>query len=298
VKTSNRIAVVAFLLMVAGVGGNVVAVKLIVREAEMGPLWAGASRFFLASILFAFIARARGAAMPRGRALAGAILYGTLTIGGFFAFVYWGLQEAPAGMAGIFLATGPLLTFVLAMLHGQERFRWDSMLGGAIAIAGTAVVFSVGVGAGVPVRSLLAILMGSLCAAEGAVIVKAFPPVAPSARNAIGMSVGTFILLVLVPVFGESFTFPGGATTWTAQIYLVTGGSIGVFGLYLFLLERWSASVVSYEFVLAPLVGIALAAWLLNESITTSFVLGSALVLAGVYFGALRPARDAQAVNE
>lgn len=56
----------------------------------------------------------------------GALLNGALSIGAFFGFVYWGLQEAPAGVAGVFLATGPLLTFLLALLHGQERFRWDS----------------------------------------------------------------------------------------------------------------------------------------------------------------------------
>ncbi|HVL89928.1 MAG TPA: dienelactone hydrolase family protein, partial [Actinomycetota bacterium] len=46
---------------------------------------------------------------------------------------------------------------------------------------------------------------------------------------------------------------PSEPQTWVAQAYLITFGTVGVFGLYLFLLSRWTASAVSYEFVLAPL---------------------------------------------
>ena len=119
---------------------------------------------------------------------------------------------------------------------------------------------------------------------------KAFPEVHPAARNAIAMAVGAVMLLVLMPLFGESFAIPEAASTWTAQIYLVSFGTVGVFALYLFVLSRWTASATSYEFVLAPLVGIALAAWLLDEPVTPTFLIGSVLVVVGVYFGALRPA--------
>jgi drug/metabolite transporter (DMT)-like permease len=95
-----------------------------------------------------------------------------------------------------------------------------------------------------------------------------------------------------MPVFGESYAVPEVTSTWVAQVYLVTFGTVGVFGLYLFVLSRWSASATSYEFVLAPVVGIALAAWLFDERITAGFAIGSILVLFGVYLGALRPARD------
>jgi drug/metabolite transporter (DMT)-like permease len=276
--------------MVVGIGGNVVAVKYIGRAGDLDPLWAAASRFVLAALIFAVAARVMRASVPRGRALVGAVLYGALSIGAFFAFVYWGLQEAPAGLAGVVLATGPLLTFLFALAHRQERFRWDSMIGAAVVVVGTGVIFRTGLDAGVPIASLLAILAASACAAEGAIVVKAFPEVHPATRNAIAMAVGAVMLLVLMPVFGESFAIPEATSTWVAQIYLVSFGTVGVFALYLFVLSRWTASATSYEFVLAPLVGIALAAWLLDEPVTPTFLIGSILVLVGVYFGALRPA--------
>jgi drug/metabolite transporter (DMT)-like permease len=209
------------------------------------------------------------------------------------------LQEAPAGLAGVLFATNPLLTFLLALAHRQERFRWDSLAGAAIVLVGTAVVVRGGVDAGVPIGSLVAILAAAACAAEGAIVVKVFPLVHPAARNAVGMAVGTAMLLLLMPLFDESFVFPREATTWAAQAYLVTVGTVGVFSLYLFVLSRWTASAASYEFVLAPLMGVVFAAWLLNERITATFVSGSVLVLIGVYFGAIRSTRiDLRQAND
>ncbi len=293
-KRPDRAVLGAFFLMVIGIGGNVVAVKLILREPGIDPLWAAASRFLIATVIFAIVARVLRASMPRGRALVGALLYGALSLGAFFGFIYLGLQEVPAGMAGMLLATGPLLTFIFALAHGQERFRWDSLAGAAIVVVGTVVVLRGGVDEGVPVASLLAVLAAAACAAEGAIAVKGFPPVHPAARNAIGLAVATVMLFVLMPLFGQSFKIPEEGSTWAAQAYLVTIGTVGVFGLYLFVLSRWSASAASYEFVLAPLVGIALAAWLLDEQTTGTFVVGSILVLVGVYFGVIRSTRTAR----
>jgi drug/metabolite transporter (DMT)-like permease len=58
----------------------------------------------------------------------------------------------------------------------------------------------------------------------------------------------------------------------------------------LFVLKRWQASAVAYLFVLAPFVAGALGAWLLGEPVSPLVALGTVLVLAGVYVGALAPA--------
>ena len=62
----------------------------------------------------------------------------------------------------------------------------------------------------------------------------------------------------------------------------------------MFVLNRWTASAVSYEGVLIPVVAILLATWLQDERITWTFGVGAVLVLIGVYVGALRQeaARD------
>jgi drug/metabolite transporter (DMT)-like permease len=189
----------------------------------------------------------------------------------------------------------PLLTLFLAIVQRQERFRFTGLVGALIATAGTAIVFREQLGADVPVWSIVAVLLASACAAEGGVVLKRFPPTDPVSTNAVAMSVGAVVLLALSIAAGETWILPEQASTWVAFAYLATLGTLGTFLLYLFVLKTWTASAASYEFVLAPIVAIALAAWLLDESVSTGFFLGGALVLAGVYVGALMPSRETPA---
>jgi drug/metabolite transporter (DMT)-like permease len=90
---------------------------------------------------------------------------------------------------------------------------------------------------------------------------------------------------------GESLVVPQRAATWIALGYLVVVGSVVVFVLFLFVLRHWVASRTAYVYVVVPFVTVALSAWLDDEPVGAGLVLGGLLVLAGVYVGALRPAR-------
>lgn len=280
---------VAFLALVTIAGGNAPAIRYVsCKTCELDPFWGAAMRFLLASLLFALIARALRKELPRGRALLGGVVFGVLQFGAGFGLIYWGFVRAPAGLGQVLIACVPLLTFGLALAHRQERFRWEGLVGAALAVGGIAVVFSSGLDAGVPLNSMIAILAGSLCWAEALIVVKGFPPVHPAAMNAVAMGVGTIVVLALSAIFGEAFIIPESASTWGAQAYLVIAGSIGVFWLYVFVLRGWTASAASYQLVLIPLVTVPVSAWLQDERITSSFAVGSVLVLVGVYIGALR----------
>jgi hypothetical protein len=76
--------------------------------------------------------------------------------------------------------------------------------------------------------------------------------------------------------------------------YLVVIGSVVVFLLYVVVLRYWAASRASYGFVIIPFVSLVLSASLDNELVGVGLVVGGLLVLAGVYVGALRPARVPQ----
>ena len=285
----DRVTLAAFGLFVTLAGGNVVAIRYISCETcELDPFWAAASRFLVASLIFLAIALALRTGFPRGRALVGAVLYGVLGFGAPFAFAYWGLQKVSAGLGAVLLATVPLLTFAFALAHRQERFRWEGLAGGVLAVGGMIVIFRDGFDTGVPFASLVALLAAAACFAEVAIVVKAFPAVHPAALNAIGLGVGGLMLLVLTLAFSEAHVLPERARTWIPQVYLIVLGSVVVFTLYLFVLRRWTASAVSYEGVLIPLVAILLSVWLQDERITWAFAIGSVLVLIGVYFGVLR----------
>lgn len=285
----ERTTLAAFVLLIVVAGGNAVAIRESSCEAcELDPYWAASGRFLLASVAFAVIASTRRVGVPRGRALSGAVLYGALQFGLGFGLLYWGLARAPAGLAQVLLACVPLLTFGLALVLGQERFRWEGLSGAVLAVAGIAAIFNTGIDADVPVSSMGAILVAAVCWAGALVVVKGFPPVHPAAMNAVAMGVGAAMLLASSVIADESRAIPNERSTWIALTYLVLAGSIGVFWLYVVVLREWSASAASYQLVLIPIITVALSAWFQDEEITWAFGVGSVLVLAGVYFGVLR----------
>jgi drug/metabolite transporter (DMT)-like permease len=255
-------------------------------DRELAPFWGATIRFGLAAaILLAVVVVAR-LTLPRGRALLGSVLYGLFAFAGAFGLIYWGLVETPAGLGQIILALVPLLTLFLAIVQGQERFRWLGLVGALIAIAGIAIVFGDRVGTAVPIVSALAVVAAAACMAESNVVVKHFPRSHPVATNAVAMATGAAVLLGLTLLTGEPMVAPTRGETWVAIGYLALIGSVGVFSLFLYVIARWSASVSSYVMLLMPLVTVALSAVLDHEAITAGYLIGGPLVLIGVYVGA------------
>lgn len=291
----DRATLVAWLLAIVIGGGNAVGVRLTVLELD--PFWGAAVRFAAAGLIFlAAMLIMRPSIGSRG-SVVGALLYGVVSFAASYAFLYWGFQETPAGTGQVLIAIVPLATFVLAIAHGLERFRWRGLIGAVIALVGVAVVFADQITANVQLLSLLAVLAGAICIAEAAVIVKLTPRSHPIVTNAIGMLVGAALLAVLSLLAGERWVAPEQSRTWAAVIFLVFGGSVVVFWLYVFVLRRWTASAVSYTFLLLPLVTIVYGAIFAEETITLGFVLGGAIIVAGVWIGALAPERQARPVE-
>jgi O-acetylserine/cysteine efflux transporter len=287
----------ATLLAFAGVvlfgGANAIAVKLTV--AELAPFWGAAMRFLAAGALMLLVVVLTRRALPRGRSLGGAALYGLVGFAASYGFAYVGIRDVPAGTVMVLIALTPLLTFGLAIAHRQERFHLQGLLGALIAVVGIGVVFVDQLSAEVPLVALLLVLFAAVAIAESVVIVKAIPRSDPFATNAVAMLTGGALLFVLSLVAGEPLGLPRQAETWAAVGYLVLVGSVVMFALFVFTLQRWTASAVSYVTLLMPLVTVTLAAVLTSERITPSFALGGAVILGGVYVGAFmkgRPARS------
>jgi drug/metabolite transporter (DMT)-like permease len=281
----ERATAFAFAILVVLVGANVVAIRL--GNRELPPLWGAGLRFALAAFIFWVLTLVRRSPLPRGRALAGAALYGLLGFAAFFAFLYYGLVRASAGLSQIVTALVPLLTMLLAVAHGLEQLRWRALGGGAIALAGIAIVFGGQAGGDVPLVSMLSLVAAAIAFAEAGIVAKLLPPADPVATNAVGTTVGAAMLLLLSMVAGERWIVAAQTATWISLIYLVTLGTVVIFLLFLYLTKHWKASSVSYQFLFTPFVGVTLGAILLGEPLTPLLVVGGTLVLAGVYVGAL-----------
>lgn len=293
----DRSVLIAFLLFILVGGGASVAIRM--TYAELPPFWAGASRFALAGLVLWGIVLLRRMKVPTGRALAGAVLFGTLTVGVAFVLIAWGLTATPASRFQVLMATVPLLTIFLSSVHGLEAITGRGVFGSLLAVGGIAFTVGGTSASEVSLPHLAAILIAAGFMAEGGVLIKKFPPNPPIMTNAIAMTVGAFILGAASLAAGETWSLPKQMTTWLAFLYLVVFVTIVAFLLYMFVLRRWSASGTSYGFVLVPLVTIVVASSVAGEQITSNFIVGAVLVLAGALVGALLPSRQkAAAINE
>lgn len=282
----DRTTLLAFLGVVLFGGLNAIGVRQTVLE--LAPFWGAALRFLIAGLILVVVVLATRGRFPRGRSLWGAILYGLVGFAAGFGLVYPALRDVPAGTATVLIALTPLLTFGLAIAHGQERFNVQGLVGALIALAGIAIVFADQIGASVPLGALALVVLGAVCIAEAGVILKWIPRSDPFATNAVAMLTGAAILGALSLIAGETWALPARAGTWLAVGYLVIFGSVVMFSLYLFTLKRWTASAVSYATLLFPFVGVTVATLQYGERFTPAFALGGLVVLAGVYVGALR----------
>ena len=291
-RSGRGVVLVGFVVLVVLAGGNAVAIRVVNRELD--PLWGATLRFSLAAASFAVIVLAFGLPTPAPRARLGAALYGLLFFAIGFGLVHWSLIDVGAGLAQTLLAATPLFTVALASVQRLEPLRWSVVAGAGLAMSGVALIFSRAVPDAVPKVSVLAVLAAAACWAQAGIVVKRFPPAHPAWTNAIGMTVGAFGVFAAALVRDESLRAPHEVATWTAMAYLVVPGSLGVFGLYVFVLRNWDASVASFQLVLIPLVAVPVSAWIDDEAITTAFLAGAALVLTGAYL-ALRVNRRATA---
>lgn len=276
---------VVFAVAVLVGGSNYVAVRYSNRELD--PLWGAGLRFALAAVVFGLLCAALRVALPRGRALALAVLYGLLGFAAAYGCLYWAMEEVPAGIAAVVLAVGPLLTLLLAVAHRLERLRLRALVAALVAIAGSVLIFfqpgetSFGLG------SLVLLLLAALFASESVVVTKSIGPLDPLAVNLVAMSAGGVALVAVAALAGEELVLPAAGKTQAAVVYLGLA-TVVLFLAILHLVQRWPASKVAYTFVSMPVVAVALGVLVAGEELTATTIVGGLVVCAAVYLGAVK----------
>lgn len=282
--------VAAFAGVVVLGGGNFLAVR--VSNGELAPFWGAGLRFSLAALVFVVIAASMRLSMPRGKTLALTALYGLFVVTLSYALMYWALTRVTAGTGAIVLAMVPLVTVLLAAMQRLEKLSTRTMLGALTAFGGI-VWMTVGEqGLVIPLDGLVAILAAAFTIGQSVILGKHVSGNHPVITNAVGMSIGAPLLLALSAAVGEPWTVPSQTGTVVAVSYLVLFGSVGLFVLSLLVVRHWTASAMSYAFVLFPLVTMLAESWILDVPVTARSLVGAAVVMAGVWLGALSRPRS------
>jgi len=284
-QSTDSKSLIAFILVVLLGGSNSVAIRF--SNLELAPFWGAFLRLMPAALIYWAIFFWRKMDIPTLKDSAVIAINGFISTGIGFALLYWGLQTVPVSLATVVISTGPLFTLVLAVLHRLEKFRLQSLIGGLIAFAGLAIAINAQPGGRELIPGISALLVGALIAAEGNIIFKIYSVNSdPVTLNALSLFAGALFLGIASLFAHETWNLPSTSAGWSALAYLIIFGSVLMFYLFVYVLTRWTASAASYSILFFPLVATVFAALLANEKVILPFIIGGAIVLAGVWVGA------------
>lgn len=275
--------VLILLLVVNGWAFNVIAMKF--GLMELPPLFMLTLRFVLvAAILLPFHHLTR-------RQLPGMMLLAFT-----FGFVHFGLmvigmQTADAGTTAVFIQMGTPIAMLLAAVWLKERLNYRQIAGVVVAFLGVIIL------AGSPAlahwQGMLWLLISACGWACSTVIIKRLPPIAPLAMTG-------WLSLFAIPLVGVSslltehhqlsLLMVAGWRGWLGVIYSALGSSIFAYSLWYGLLKRYPASQILPWSLLSPALALLMGVAILHETLDRSKVLGTLLIVGGIFLAVVRGA--------
>lgn len=272
-------------------GGSVIGTKL--SYDSLAPMSLGLVRFSLSAILFfVLLALRHELTPPRGRTLWLIAASGLLGTTLYFAAENYGASLASGATSSLVIGSFPAMTLVLESIVDRRVPQPRIALGILLAFMGVCVLaFAENATSAQDELLGMGILMeGGLCWAIYNLMMRSLAgghsPLVITAWQTLFGALG-FVPLALIegaPIQGM------GPVAAASLAYLVVCCTVAGFSLYNYGFEELSPSVVSSLVNLTPVVGLALSALILGESISLAQILGGAIVIAGIAISSL-PAR-------
>jgi O-acetylserine/cysteine efflux transporter len=251
------------------------------------PLLFSALRFTLVALPAVFLV-----GRPRVR------WYWVVAIGGSLGVLSFGLlfvgidQGMPAGLSSLVLQMQAIFTIAFAALALGERPRRRQLIGGAIALAGLALIATDRASTAPLLPFVLVIGAAAAWGVSNLCTRIAQPP------DGLALMVWASLVAPL-PLLGLSLAFEGpraigdalGAVDLggiAALAYIVGPSTLFGFAAWTGLVRRYPAAVVAPFTLLVPVFGIAAAALTLGERPSAAELVGAAVVIAGLLYGLVR----------
>jgi len=239
-------------------------------------------RLFFAALALSPILLFNNLKLPRDRESFGKLLvFSFINVTSFVATIV-GLANEGSGIASVLTYTQPLFLFALAIPFLNEKVTSSRVLGGLFGFVGIVVLSFRALGL-FSLESTIVLLLGALLWAVANVFYKRhMTRIDPMFANFFQLVVGA-VLLSIVCLFMNDYVFPTSFTYLSTMLYTSIGSLSVAWTIWLLLLRSEDATILAGSSFLVPLVALFFGSILLGESIDAQSVLGSALVLLGVY---------------
>ena len=244
-------------------------------------------RFGVAAAVMAVVLRARGIPLPDRRRWLPLSAMG-LGYVGQSACYFSALHYAQASLVALLLYLFPAFVAVLAAVFLRERLTLATAAAIGLSLAGTALV--VGGGSGRTLGILLGVgaaVIYSVYIVVGTVVTAGLHPLALTTVICTAAAALSALVTGVLWTQGDPPAFPGSVSGWAALAAIAVVCSVVAIMAFFSGLQRLGATQTAVLSTLEPVVTVALASWLLAESLTGVQLLGGLVVLAAVVWQAL-----------
>nr|WP_098421709.1 MULTISPECIES: EamA family transporter [unclassified Marinobacter] len=281
--TAKVVTSVLFLIVCLSWGTTWLGIKIAVESVP--PITSSGVRFLIAFPMFLVFALIRREPIWFPREKTGFFVFVILT---YFTLPYYllnfGEVHVSSGLTALLFSTMPVFILIFSRIFLKERIYFSQIVGIGIGFGALFMIIRsqglyldhadfVGI-----VAILAAAVMHGLCY----VITK---------KSGAEISVITFNTLpigiagLLLTVAGYALESPDFAAvsirSWSALAYLGLVASIGGFIVYFFLLKRLSPVILSFVFIIFPVVAVAIGSWYEGRPISHDLALYSGILLTG-----------------
>ncbi len=282
--------------LVATWGASFVAIKIAILD--ISPAWLAAFRLFIATFLMLIFARLSNIRPPRGKRewLISAVL-GVIGTTVPFALIGWASQYVPSGIAGLMMATNPMMVLMLAIMFlPRERPTAGRIVGLVLGFAGVALVIGGRSGAlefdrsrsadwlpGIDVTLLAfaALLAGALGYAINNVVSRRAVDM-PHATRGYGALITATPAAILIAIFLEPVPTVFSLSSLGATLYLAIFPTWAATLILYRLIAQTSSAFVAQSNYLVPATAILLGAIVLGETLTVMQYGGFVTILLGI----------------
>lgn len=276
-------------------GASLVVSKISLEEFPPNTL--AFLRFFLAFILIMpFFAAFKQKFKFKVEHLPKLLLAGITMITFNVFFLYQGLQLTTAIDASVLTLIIPIISVVAGWWFLKEKIYWINLLGivlglsGAILIIGLPLIFFGNLTSSMLLGNIL-IILGSISSVIGALISKQLLK-----------KYSTLFLTAAIFLVGTISFLPAAINdyiqnpAWVSKVsilgllgllYLAILSSVSAYFLYDYALEKVGVTRANLFQYMEPAVAASLAVPILGERISFSFIIGTCLIVLGVYWGTL-----------
>ncbi len=284
---SSRTDWLLFLLLGFLWGSSYIFIKIGV-DAGLTPFVLVSLRLLIGLVVLAAVVAAHREPLPRSPRMYGhLVVLGAFSVAIPFFLITWAEQHVDSTIAATITSAVPLFVIAIAAFAlRDEPISMNKLVGVAVGLVGVAILvgFDPAALAGGSLAAELALVGATASYAIGGVyarrMVHSLRPMIPALFQVL------FALLMsttLAFVFERPLEAPITVETGFAILWLGALGSGIAYLVFFRLLQAWGATRTSLVAYLLPIVGIALGALVLQEAVDLRLLVGTALIIGGIF---------------